>query len=98
MSHCGLSGLRYPPIVRGSRRLSCYDSKPRSFPGITAVGGLIATKGWKPRVQKTQTLAPIPAAYQPVVRSSSFASGRIAIRLVQMVLDAGLAFLAFYIA
>jgi exopolysaccharide biosynthesis polyprenyl glycosylphosphotransferase len=59
---------------------------------------LIATKGWKPRVQKTQTLAPIPAAYQPVVRSSSFASGRIAIRLVQMVLDAGLAFLAFYIA
>lgn len=76
----------------------CYDSESRSYPGFTAVAGLIATKGWTPRVQKTETLAPVPAAYQPVVRSSSIARGRIVLRVAQMFVDAGLAYLAFYVA
>jgi len=49
-------------------------------------------------VQKTQTLAPIAPAYRPSVANSAFPMLRLGVRATQVVVDAVLAFLAFYIA
>src|SRR5687768_14437925 len=59
---------------------------------------LLTTKGWKPRVQKTQTMAPPKPAVWTMRSGRHLPWLRLLVRSGQMALDIALAFLAFRVA
>lgn len=69
-----------------------------SAPITASFDALLATKGWKPRVQKTQTMAPPKSIHPARAISPSFSWLKITTRCVQILVDAVLAFLAFWLA
>ncbi|HRA47677.1 MAG TPA: sugar transferase, partial [Thermomicrobiales bacterium] len=48
-------------------------------------------------MQKTHTLAPVPAAYQPAIGMNAIPRFRLAVRALQMLADGFLAYLAFFV-
>lgn len=95
-----LSHPRHTLRIAAKRRgIACYDPCLRfAFLLSTSDGVLVATKGWKPRVQKTHTMATPSSTSRSRTIPAAMPWFRYGARAGQMALDAAFAFLAFRIA